>query len=892
MSHHPAYSMELDKWAIWNNTNFSYPKDTPVHVLIEKIAENCPGKEAIRFNGQSVTYHQVIRAAGRMAAVLRSRGIKRGDRVGLAVDRSHQMLIALLAILKAGAAYIPLDPGYPDQRIQLMLEDAGTPALITSEKYKGRFGWVTAELLLEELWDTARGQPEPEQSTDVNGDDLAYMIYTSGSTGKPKGVMLEHHNLVNFLYSMMRLRVIGDNDRLLAVTTISFDIAALELFLPLMAGATVIIADTPTVRDGRLLLEILQQERVSVLQATPVTWKMILAAGWEEKLPLRMLCGGEALSPELAENLLQRGDCLFNLYGPTETTVWSTAAEIKTGDNITIGKPVGNTQVYILNEERKLVPPGEAGEIYIGGEGVARGYHNLPAFTAEKFLDDPFSGKPGSKMYRTGDLGNWTANGDIHFMGRMDQQIKIRGYRIEPGEIETALLAQTGIKDAVVIAREDIPGNRILAAYIIPSDENKAALDNPAPVLENWKRALRTALPDFMVPHEYVIIPTFPLLPNGKINRNGLPKPGKLPGKPFTDAGSAVTDTEKMIAGIWAESLQTESVGPDENFFELGGHSLTAVQIMTKLEQETGKRLPIAALFEAPTIRRLAVFLDGGNISASWGSLVPVKPGGSKPPLYIVHGDALNVMVFNSLAQHLDVDQPVFGLQPRGLNGIERPDESIEAMAAYYIEEIIRHNPSGPYLLSGYSFGGIVAFEMAKQMEAMGRQVKLVAMFDTNAGNRAQATGAGRRLRRKIALQFPKILFILRSFWEDPAAVIQYQAGIVKAKWKALLAKNKIDTEDELENLTQHEKEVILTHRAAFEKYHIVKYNIRIDLFKVKKRVYFVEDPVFLGWKPYAGYGVAVHEIPGDHSSFLLPPNDTVFAQTLQRVMDERVREH
>lgn len=880
--HHPPL-------IISNDTHFEYPKDTPIHALIENIANKFPDKEAIRFNGQSTSYRQMNETANQMAGVLLSYNIERGDTIGLSVDRSHNMLIALLAILKTGAAYIPLDPAYPDHRINLMLEDAGAKLLLTSKRYKDRFSSATEEVLLEEVMEKANNFPVNDLHKAINGNDLAYMIYTSGSTGKPKGVMLEHHNLVNFLYSMMRVPVIEENDRLLAVTTISFDIAALELFLPLVIGATVIIADAATVRDGRLLLDVIHEQNVTVMQATPVTWKMMLAAGWEEKIGMKMLCGGEALAPELAEKLLPLGSSLFNFYGPTETTIWSTVAEIKNATNITIGKPVGNTQVYILDEQKNNLAAGEAGEIYIGGDGVARGYNNLPAVTAEKFVADPFATIAGRKMYRTGDLGQWTEDGNIRFMGRMDQQIKIRGYRIEPGEIESALMAQPATRDAVVIAREDTPGNRILVAYIIPEKENFALVDESAAPVESWKKILQATLPDFMVPHEYVIMHSFPLLPNGKINRNGLPKPEKHSQQTAAKINLPQTLTEQMVTGIWANALQIDMVGPDEDFFELGGHSLTAVQIMTKLESETGKRLPIAALFESPTVRQLSAFIDTGNISSSWGSLVPVKPNGTKPPLYIVHGDALNVMIFNSLARNLDDEQPVFGLQARGLNGIEKPDESIEAMAAFYIEEITKHNAEGPYFLSGYSFGGIVAFEMAKQLESVGRKVKLVAMFDTNVGNIEKAAPAGNRLLKKIALQFPKMLFILKSLIHDPASMISYQSNIVRRKWNGLFAKNRIDKEDGLENLAQHEKEVILKHRAAFQNYIVKKYSGRIDLFRVKKRVYFVEDRVFLGWKPYAAQGVSVHEVPGDHRTFLLPPNDKIFARILQSVIDERI---
>ncbi len=878
-----------EQLTISNNTAFDYPKDTPVHVLIENIAAKFPNKEAIRFNGVSVTYREMNEAANQFAAVLLTYDIQPGDTIGLSVDRSHNMIIALLAILKTGAAYIPLDPEYPDNRINLMLEDAGAKLLLTAKKYKQRFTSITLEVLIEDLMYRSKDLPVNDLHQTLDGHDLAYMIYTSGSTGKPKGVMLEHHNLVNFLYSMLRIPVINERDRFLAVTTVSFDIAALEIFLPLITGATVVLADATTVRDGRTLLELVNKENITAMQATPVTWKMMLVAGWEEKMPLTILCGGEALSPELATQLIPRVNKLYNLYGPTETTVWSTATTIDAGDMITIGKPIGNTQVYILDEEKKIVPAGEAGEIYIGGEGVARGYKDLPALTAEKFVEDTFAVTAGKKMYRTGDLGRWTAEGNIYFMGRIDQQIKIRGYRIEPGEIETALLAQAGTRDVVVIAREDTPGNKILVAYIIPAKENFGISDDVSGPVESWKNALQQTLPDFMVPHAYVMMKEFPLLPNGKVNRGALPKPEKHSLQATDKNDWPQTDMEKRVARTWAAVLEIDKVGIDEDFFDLGGHSLIAVEIMTILEKETGKRLPIAALFEASTVRKMAAFIETGNISSSWGSLVPVKPTGTKPPLYIIHGDGLNVMIFNSITRHMDNEQPVFGLQPKGLNGTEKPDETIEDIAAYYITQITKHNPSGPYFLAGYSFGGIVAFEMARQLESEGRKVKLVAMFDTNVGNIEKSASGSMRIIKKIALQFPKMLFILRSFIDSPVNVISYQSKIARRKWNAMFAKEKIEEEDGLEKLSPHEKEMILAHRAAYEKYIVKKYSGRIDLFRVKKRIYFVEDPLRLGWKPFAKE-VCVHDVPGDHRTFLLPPNDKIFANILQSVINERIK--
>ncbi len=879
-----------EQLAIWNNTRFTYPGNEPLHALLEAQSLVFSGKEVVRYAGKGITYQTLNESANQLAGVLLAHGIRVGDTIGLSTSRSPAMIIALLAILKSGAAYIPLDPEYPQQRINYMLEDGGAKLLLASRKYAGRFSSPATELVLEDAIEKAKAHPKHNPGITVTGKDLAYIIYTSGSTGRPKGVMVEHGNLVNLLCSMQQVPVINQYDTLLAVTTISFDIAALELFLPLLAGAKLVITDTTVSRDGFALLELLRKEKISIMQATPVTWKIMLAAGWEEKADLKILCCGEPLPLDLATKLIPRCRSLYNYYGPTETTVYSTGTEILATDKtITIGGPIGNTQVYIVDENRQLLPPGKEGEIYIGGDGVSRGYRNMPELTDERFVADPFTNEKGKKMFRTGDLGKWTEEGKIYFMGRIDQQLKIRGYRIEPGEIEAGLLAQPGINDAQVMAREDTPDNKTLVAYIVPDTDHYEEFSVSHEPVERWKKALQTLMPDFMIPHEYVVLRQFPLLPNGKTDKGALPKPVKRLHEDTAVQTATGSATEQMIAQIWAEALGLDRVGLDEDFFELGGHSLIAVQIMSRLEKETGKRLPIAVLFESPTIKQLGRFLGSGNIAASWESLVPVKPYGSKVPLYIVHGDGLHVMVFNSMTKNMDLDQPVFGLQPRGMNGMDDPDESMEAIAAYYISEIRKHDPDGPYCLAGYSFGGIVAFEMARQLEKEGRELKLLAMFDTNLANIEPVESGSKRIWKKIRLQFPKMLFIGKSLFKHPGSMLAYQWFIAKRKWNSFLKKTGNATEDTVNEISQDEKKVVEVHEAAYHSYVPHLYSGRIDLFRVDKRVYFVNDPVFLGWKPFAAKGVVVHAVPGDHRTFLLPPNDKIFAGILQSVINERV---
>jgi len=871
-----------DKLDKWNNTVADYPKEKTLQDLISDKVHQYPDKIAMRFGERSLTYKSLENASNQLAALLRDLEIGQGDIIGVAVDRSLEMVIILLAIMKSGAAYLPIDPQYPQQRIEFMLEDSSAKILFTSQKYKNRFRTKATEILIEDAWLKLRDYSDKKIERRITGNDLAYVLYTSGSTGKPKAVQIEHHSLVNFLLSMQKEPGAGPDDRLLAVTTISFDIAGLELYLPLISGSELIITDIDTTKDGRLLMDIVNKQNVSIMQATPSTWRMMLESGWNDRLPLKVLCGGEALSKDLANKLLSRCGTLWNMYGPTETTIWSTVKQILADDEpITIGHPIDNTQVYILDEYLKPLPEGSVGEIYIAGDGVARGYLNQPALTSERFLDNPFSKKRGTKMYRTGDLGKFLETGEVQCLGRIDHQVKIRGYRIEPGEIEQILLKQKGVKDSVVVAR----GDR-LVAYIVPENTLAQAEEqhNKSAEITLWKRALRESFPDYMVPNDFVIIPKLPLTPNGKIDRNALPKQEQQADSKTNNYTAPRTDMEKLVASIWAELLELNSVSIYDDFFELGGHSLIAARAMIRLENETGKRLPLASLFEAPTVEKLSQMITSDVQSINWNSLVPIKTKGNKRPIYIVHGFGMNVLLFNNVAKNMDAEQPVYALQARGLNAEDKPFDKMEDIAAHYIAEIVANDPGPSYALAGYSFGGIIAFEMAKQLQAMGKEISMLGMFDTYADNYSDYFDRPViKMAKKIRRQFPKMMFILRSLATKPLQTIAYQADLIKSKLGKWLGSGAGS-----EKLTENEIRVGEIYDFAYRNYKMTPYDGLIDLFKVKTRLYFLDDLEYLGWKPYTNHGVIVHEIAGDHKTFLFSPYDKEFGKVLQSVMDER----
>ena len=866
----------------WNDTVSDYPKQKTFNDLFAEAVRNFSEKTALRFGQNKFSYRNLNEASNQFAALLSAQNIKAGDIVGVAIDRSPEMLITLLGILKSGAAYVPLDPLYPQKRIEFMLQDSSAKVLIVSKKYKGRFQSSAKEFLVEDIWPKLSSYSKEDIKSNAKSTDLAYILYTSGSTGNPKGVQIEQHSLVNFLLSMQKKPGITSADRLLAITTISFDIAGLELYLPLISGAELFLADTESARDGRLLLEILENQQITIMQATPSTWRMMMEVGWEKRFPLKILCGGEALPKDLSDKLLAKCDSLWNVYGPTETTIWSALKQIlPTNEAITIGRPIDNTQIYILDDSLKPLPEGYVGEIYIGGDGVARGYLNRAELTSEKFIDNPLAGFPGDKIYRTGDLGKFVESGEIQCLGRIDNQVKIHGYRIELGEIEQVLNKQEAIKEAVVVANQDR-----LVAYVVPDVNSQMDDRLQQQQITKWRDDIKKSLPDYMLPKDFVLLKKLPLTPNGKIDRNALPKPTQNAEVQTQKYMAPRTDTEKLVASIWGKLLGLQEVSIYDDFFELGGHSLIAVQAMTMLEKETGKRLPLASLFDAPTVEKLALLVHQDERTNAFDSLVAIKPSGNKTPLYIVHGFGMNVLLFNNIAKNMDPEQPVYALQAKGLN-TNHIDDSLDRMediAAYYISEIIAQNPDGPYSLAGYSLGGIIVFEMAKQLKAMGKEIRMVAMFDTYADNSNYFNPFLLNVTKKFRRQFPKMLFIMRSFMKQPWQTFLYQADFVKNKFRQLFR----ISEREQEEAPIYDKKLADKYEYAYVHYRMTPYDGSIDLFKVKTRLYYLDDLIYLGWKQFAQKGVNVYEITGDHKTFLYPPHDKEFAQTLQKILDER----
>ncbi|MBW4633662.1 MAG: amino acid adenylation domain-containing protein, partial [Iphinoe sp. HA4291-MV1] len=577
----------------WNNTLSEYSKDVCMHQLFEQQVEKTPAAVAVSFDSEQLTYRELNAKANQLAHHLRSLGVRPEVLVGICTQRSTQMLVGLLAVLKAGGAYVPVDPNYPTERLEYILADSQVSVVLTQQHLVSQLAIADADVVeLEADWSHYNSS---NPTSDVLGENIAYAIYTSGSTGKPKGVQIRHSAVVNFLSSMSREPGLVSEDVLVALTTITFDIAALELFLPLTVGGRVVISPEVMVDGGQSTAAL--ASTASVMQGTPATWRLLMQAGFSCAQELKILCGGEALSRELANQLLERAGSLWNMYGPTETTIWSAVSQVQaTSGLVSIGTAIANTQFYILDAYLQPVPVGVPGELHIGGDGLARGYLSRPELTAEKFIPNPF-GEPGSRLYKTGDLVRYQPNGHLEYFGRIDHQVKIRGFRMELGEIEAVLAQHLDVQQTVVVAKADDAGNKHLVAYIVPDTHQNA------PAISELRSFCKQQLPEYMLPSYFVTLDALPLTPNGKVDRKALPEASSS--SESENFVAPTTPTQELLANIWASVLGVERVGIHDNFFELGGHSLLATQLMSRLVSTFSVELPLRNLFEFPTVATL-----------------------------------------------------------------------------------------------------------------------------------------------------------------------------------------------------------------------------------------------------------------------------------------------
>lgn len=618
----------------WNDTLTQFPEDETPCSLIKKQCMARGESIAVSFNEKHLSYAELDRLSDKLALFLIEEGLVSGSLIGIHMERSVDMVISLLAVWKAGCAYVPLDPYFPKDRLEYMIEDADCKFILSHSILSGSINVGTRKVIyLDEQWQSIKENIQGNIQLSIDPKNLAYVIYTSGSTGKPKGVEIEQLALTNFLLSMSRQPGLIAGDNLLSVTTFSFDIAALELFLPLISGARVVIAGKEETINGELLAKKLSNEDITVMQATPATWRLLIETGWNGKKNLKALCGGEALPVELANELLKRVDSLWNMYGPTETTIWSSMEKISEKDStILIGKPIANTQFYIVDRKYNIVPIGISGELCIGGMGLARGYHNREDLTKEKFISNPFSKNKNDRIYKTGDLARYTHDGKIEYLGRIDNQVKIRGFRIELGEIESILKKYPEVEKALVVAKEVIKGEKSLIAYIIASNQKNKIDTN---IL---KKHLKEYIPDYMVPSFFMFLESFPLTLNGKINRKGLPLPDDIDRDDKTSFIAPTNQTEVIITEIWKSILHQKKIGINDNFFDAGGHSLLLVKLHHKLQENFQRTFPLLDLFKFTTIASQAEYLqkDKTKNIIQKKSTVNIKPSNRSHKIAVI----------------------------------------------------------------------------------------------------------------------------------------------------------------------------------------------------------------------------------------------------------------
>ena len=895
----------------WDTATRRYDRTQSLPDMIAAQAAQHPDRAAVECNGVALSYAELLHKSRAVARLLVARGVERGEPIGICMPRGNEMLVAMLGTLFAGAAYLPLDPAYPAERLRYMAGHAHVRHVLVSNTQVPDA--VAAGRTLHVLDETAAQESAAGDLPRVSGDDLAYVLYTSGSTGAPKGVRVLHRNVVNFLHGMRERPGLSADDAVLAATTLSFDIAGLELYLPLVCGARVVIADDTQHRDPGALLLLMRERRVSVAQCTPTLLRILLAEDRNAVLQrVKLLVGGEELPRDLAAAALPACRELWNMYGPTETTIWSAAHRVDAVQGaVPIGTAIANTRLYVLDDARQLVPDGVSGEIWIAGDGVADGYLHQPQLSAERFVDDPF--RAGDRMYRSGDLGAWR-QGLLYYRGRNDDQFKLRGFRIEPGEIEAAALKFPGVRAAAASVFAVNAEDRRLVLYVETNRSVRGApstgAQTDADFLAKLREHLRQSLPPQLLPQLIETLPALPQTANGKIDRKALPAPAALhaaPAPPLAHVhGQHLHDhytqdqqiqdqqirdqrihdrIEQMLLEVWSDLLQVAPIGVDDNFFDLGGDSLLGVELFHRILARTGVNLPLATLLTAPSVAEQARAIaavkphavetrERAPLAADhWSPLVTIQPLGTRPPLFCIHALGGNVLNYMPVAQALGADQPCFGLQAPGLDGLTSPLTSIEEMASRYHREIRAHTPNGPYYLCGGSMGGLIAFEIAQQLMAQGETVAFLGLFDTygpgNSEFEIERHGALGHLRHRWRDRWERARKLdARGCWNMFGAALQRRLARVR---DALLVRWYRRRGEALPHTLRY-REIERVHLRANDTYVPLPYHGAITLFRAAEQPDQLAGGPTLGWYSVAKAGMRVIDLPGTHDTLIEQP--------------------
>jgi amino acid adenylation domain-containing protein len=875
--------------AEWNDTKRDYPKDHCIHELFEAQVERSPDAVAVVFEGKQLTYRELNQQANQLARFLRKLGVEPRAFIGICMERSLETVIAALAILKAGGVYVPPDPEYPKERLAFILRDIRTSTLLTQQRLLNRLPEAkTLRVCIDTSWESIGQESGENLYREASANDLVYVIYTSGSTGTPKGVAVTHR-AVNRLVMNTDYAQLTSGDVVAQAANFSFDAATFELWGALLHGARLVVIPQEVALSPNALAAQIENQGITTMFVTTALFNQLV-----ESIPTalgklyHLLFGGEAVDPRRVKELLHKSPPkrLLHVYGPTETTTFASwyLVEDMTENAVTIpiGRPIANTQIYLLDKYLHPVPIGVTGELHIGGDGLARGYVNRPELTAEKFIPDPFSDEPGARLYKTGDLARYLPDGsNIEFLGRIDHQVKVRGYRIELGEIETVLGQHPAVREAVVLTREDDPDDKRLVAYVVLRQE-------PAPTVNELRSFLKKKLPDYMVPSALVSLESLPMTPNGKTDRRTLPVPNRDTRDGNPDYIAPVKTVEHQLKQIWEDLLGVRPIGILDNFFDLGGHSLLAVQMMHRVEQVCGVQVPLSTLLVAPTIESLGKALVQQRLEESESRVVRVQSGEDKHPFFFLHGEfrAGGIFCFN-LARGLGKDQPFYALTPYGLNRqSDTVPRTVEAMAKAYIEAVRTVQPEGPYLLGGFCNGGTVAFEMARQLHGCGQKVDLVVLIAAQGRNapgmrilQCLTDGVGYLLGLKSEEKI-SLFVVLRYYIRRMKNVARLPLGEQLA-WALCLAKKRIWRVTRsfaaagsprecvaLDQAGQHENweedALVKIYFRALDSYVPRPYSGRVVLFcPAGEYTANLKDPT-MGWGK-AAPNLEVQMVPGDH---------------------------
>jgi amino acid adenylation domain-containing protein/FkbM family methyltransferase len=873
----------------FNQTATLYPQALSIHEIFEAQVEQTADQIAVSFENEQLTYAELNRRANQLAHYLQSLGLGVEDRVGLLVERSLEMIVGILGTLKAGGVYVPLDPAYPNEKLQFMIDDAGIQILLTQSYLGGIATPAEGQIFyLDSQTDELEGFSDENLPNQTRPNHLAYLMYTSGSTGQPKGVGIPHQAVVR-LIKETNYATFGSDEVFLQLAPISFDAATFEIWGSLLNGSQLVVMPPhqPSLAE---IGAALRDHSVTTLWLTAGLFHIMVDNRLDDLTGLRqLLAGGDVLSLSHVRKFLEgaKGARLINGYGPTESTTFACCYTMNDASqldpwrtSVPIGSPISNTKVYILDASLHPTPIGVIGELYIGGDGLGRGYWNDPELTAEKFLPDPFSGEVGAHLYRTGDLVRHLPDGSIEFVGRADLQVKLRGFRIEVCEIEVALNQHTAVREAVVVAREDNPGDKRLVAYVVLEEEQ-------AVTSSDMRSYLKQKLPDYMIPSYFVVLEKMPLTENGKVDRGSLPSPHHDTGELDANFVPPRDTVELLLAQIWEEVLDIPRVSVQANFFEVGGNSILAVILIARIERVFGMKLALAALFQGSTIEHLGILLRQEQLAASSSTAVAIQPRGEKRPFFCVHPAGGTVTCYVDLSRHLGLEQPFYAFQAKGLEEGEAPDHSVEAMASRYIEQMRAIQADGPYLIGGWSMGGVIAYEMARQLVEQGQTVGLLALFDTGLPPSAEVRNA------RLKLDDADMLYLIMSEMLSetielspetlrllgPDEQLQF---IMEQARKA----NKMVPDYQLQQARRH-FEVFKNSVNAVSDYQAHPYTGRIVVFRSSQATGEAPPDLARGWDRLAQAGVEVHIVPGTHQQMLSEPHVAVLTQYLTTLIEQ-----